>query len=96
MTIGFLLANSFRADLGGIPDAQREALLSVRECHVQAGRKHKLVLFFPCGRVGDVGVAKIILPSEPLADLRDRAQTEVRPVVAPTVRQVWEKREILQ
>ena len=63
---------------------------------MQAGREHELVLFFSCGRVGDVGVAKIILPSEPLADLRDRAQTEVRPVVAPAVRQVWEKREILQ
>ena len=75
---------------------QALALLSVRECHVQAGREHELVLFFSCGRVGDVGVAKIILPSEPLADLRERAQTEVRPVVAPAVRQVWEKREILQ
>src|ERR1700751_1518754 len=42
---------------------QALALLSVRECHVQAGREHELVLFFPRGRVGDVGVAKIVLPS---------------------------------
>jgi len=63
---------------------------------VQAGCEHEFVLLFSYGRVGDVGVAKIILPSEPFADLCDRAKTEVGPVVAPAVRQVWEKREVLQ
>jgi len=75
---------------------QTLALLSVRECHAQAGREHEFVSFFSNGRVGDVGVAKIVLPSEPFIDLGDRAQAEVRPVVAPNAREVWEKREILQ
>ena len=57
----------------------------MRKSHIQTGREHELVLLFSCGRVGDVGVAKIVLPSEPFADLRDRAQTEVGPVVAAAV-----------
>lgn len=37
--------------------------LSVKERQVQAGCKHQLVLLFSSGRVGDIDVTKIVLPS---------------------------------
>ena len=49
--------------LGEMPDCASHALFSMSECQAQARREHEFVLFFPNRRIGDVGVAKIVLPS---------------------------------
>jgi hypothetical protein len=46
-----------------LPDCASHALFSMKKCQAQARREHEFVLFFSSGRIGDIGVAKIGLPS---------------------------------
>lgn len=61
----------------------------MRKSQLQTGREHELVLFLSRGRIGDIGVAKIVLPPQPFYDLSSGAKIEVDPVV-PAVDQIGE------
>jgi hypothetical protein len=64
----FLMTKEFRTPPDGgfewkLPHCASHALFSMSECQAQARREHEFVLFFSSGRIGDVGIAKIVLPS---------------------------------
>ena len=56
--------------------------LSVEKCYVQAGCEDQLVLFLAQRRVANVGVTKVILPSQPFDDLGCDAEIEIDSIVA--------------
>src|SRR5579859_4374905 len=53
----------------------------VCEREVQACREDYVVLLGSCRRVRDVDVAELVLPTKPLANLRDGAHVEGPPVI---------------
>ena len=57
---------------------------------VQAGGEDQIVVLGASGRIRDVDVSELILPSEPLVELRDRANSEREAVLARLL-QVREK-----
>ena len=55
--------------------------LSVEKCDAQAGCEDQLVLFLAGRRVRNVGVSKVILPSQPFDDLGYDAEIEIDSIV---------------
>src|SRR5271154_1673688 len=55
---------------------------SMRKRKVQPGRKDHIIIFRAHWRVGDIDVTELILPAQPLADLRDRAEVKLSSIPA--------------
>ena len=54
----------------------------MRKGDVQAGGEDEIVVFSAYGRIRDVDVAKLILPSQPLVQLRHRPEVKGKAVLA--------------
>src|SRR6202035_5389126 len=74
---------------GKMPALRRSGAMLIRptsslvdEGEIQAGGEDYVVFLGAGWRVGDVDIAELVLPAQPLADLRDCAGIESPPVVA--------------
>jgi hypothetical protein len=54
----------------------------VRERHIQACAENYVILLLPRRRIGRVNIGEGVLPTQPLADLRYRAEVERSTVLA--------------
>src|SRR5579871_375160 len=67
----------------------------MRKREVQAGRENKVIFLRSCRWVGNVDIAKLVLPAKPFADLRDRSQAESSAIL-PALLQIRKEAQALR
>ena len=67
----------------------------MEKCYAQPRCEHQLILFLADGRIRDVGVAKVILPSQPFDDLGCGPEIEIDSIIAGIGCQIWKEGYVL-